>query len=157
HMAEYFPGGYLIPEDGADTESDEPFRTRGIVEKPHPADRPSHWVTLVAHYIPSASELAAALDTYLTADPVHRYALAVTSLIGRRDARGVPHRQASASMKYPWNVLDVMRLALRDVSDSQIHATARIASGAVLRGPVVIGAHAQIKSGAVIAGPAYVG
>ncbi len=158
HTPSYFPGGYLLPVAGADASPEAgPFAIRGIVEKPGAGNEPSAWVTLVAHVIPHAGELLAALTAAADGDQGSRYERALTQIMARRTSLALPHAAATASLKYPWQMLDVMELLLAGISEPQIHPTVQIAEGASIRGKVIVAENVRLYPGAAILGPAYIG
>ncbi len=153
----YFPGGYLLPAPGAQPAPDAPFDVNGVVEKPGAGNEPSDWVTLVAHLLPHAGDLASALADAVTGSPGDRYERALSALMRRAPALAMPHAGATASLKYPWHMLDIMDLILRSIDAPQIDLTARIAEGAQVRGPVIVAAGTRLFPGAAVIGPAYIG
>jgi NDP-sugar pyrophosphorylase family protein len=155
HAEAYFPGGYLITT-GALPADDQPFAVRGIVEKPGAVNTPSQWVTLVAHVIPRAGDLAAALAE-AGGEPGDRYERALTALMATRATLALPHRAPTASLKYPWHMLDIMELLLHGITTSQIHPSVQIAEGASIRGNAIVAEGVRLFPGAVILGPAYIG
>ncbi len=157
HVTSYFPGGYLIPTAPAVAVTEHPFAVRGIVEKPGAGHEPSAWVTLVAHVVPSAGELAAALAAAADGDEGDRYERALTMLMERCRVLALPHLAPTASLKYPWHMLDIMELLLSRLTTASISPTAEIAEGAAVRGLVVIEDGVRLFPGAAVIGPAYIG
>ncbi|HKD76919.1 MAG TPA: NTP transferase domain-containing protein, partial [Ktedonobacterales bacterium] len=155
HVTSYFPGGYLIPAKSDVAVSERPFVVRGIVEKPGVGHEPSDWVTLVAHIVPRAGGLSAALATAADGDAGDRYERALTMLMERHRVLALPHLAPTASLKYPWHMLDIMDLLLSRLKTSTISPTAMIAEGATVRGPVIIEGGVRIFPGAAVIGPAY--
>ena len=156
-MSQYFPGGYLILER-APLEEQLPFPISGIVEKPPPGQEPSTWVTLVAHHIPQAGDLAVALAQQQGGSHGDWYERALTTLLRSTPALAVPHTGATASLKYPWHMLDLMEVLFTRFNPApQIHPSALIDPAARMRGPVIIDEGARVFAGAAIIGPAYVG
>lgn len=156
-VQEYFPGGYILPAL-PDFDASHPFAMRGILEKPKPGMEPSAWVTLVAHVIPHAGDLAAALARHTGGDPGDWYERALTDLMARTPTLAVPHAGLTAALKYPWHMLDCMELLFSQLGDEpQIAPGARVDPAAHLRGGVVIATGARVFSGAIIQGPAYIG
>ena len=155
HMTDYFPGGYLIPTAPV-TVHEQPFAVQGIREKPGAGHEPSQWVTLVAHVIPHAGELAAALAV-AAGDPGDRYERALSTLMSTRATLALPHLAPTAALKYPWHMLDIMDLLLHRIETSQIHPSVQIADGATIRGKVIVAEGVRLFPGAAILGPAYVG
>ena len=155
--ADYFPGGYLIPKEGASAATEQPFAVRGIIEKPGMGNEPSRWVTLVAHVIPRAGELLAALEAASDGDPGDRYERALTTLMAQHSTFALPHLPPTASLKYPWHMLDIMDLLLHGIAVPVVHPSVQIAEGASIRGKVIVAENVRLFPGAAILGPAYIG
>jgi NDP-sugar pyrophosphorylase family protein len=146
----YFPGGYLVVEDG---------RVRGIIEKPPMGQEPSNLVTIVAHVHPHASALLAALEEeYATSSAGDdHYERAVARLLRSVEYRAFLYDGPWAPLKFPWHVLDALELFLRQITEQRIAESARISPRAEITGPVVIAEDVRVFSGAHIVGPAYIG
>ena len=83
---------------------------------------------------------------------------AINSYVGRRDLMASIWSGWWVDVGYPWNVLEAQYYLLSEyVSNSVISRKAKIASTAIIEGPVVIEEGAQIDHYAVIKGPAYIG
>lgn len=156
YVEDYFPGGYLVTNQGVPP-TDTPFPVRGISEKPGAGHEPSQWITLVAHLIPHAGEFAAVLDHAATGDPDDRYERALTAIMAAHPTLAVPHTAATASLKYPWHMLDIMDLMLADIPTPQVHQSVQIGDGAVVHGRVIIEEGVRLFPGAAVFGPAYIG
>ncbi len=108
--------------------------------------------------IPRAGELAEALATTAGQDPGDWYERALSLLMARHGALAVPHRGPTASLKYPWQMLDCMDLLLgRLHGEPQIDPGARIDPAARIQGAVVIADGVRVFAGATVQGPAYLG
>jgi UDP-N-acetylglucosamine diphosphorylase / glucose-1-phosphate thymidylyltransferase / UDP-N-acetylgalactosamine diphosphorylase / glucosamine-1-phosphate N-acetyltransferase / galactosamine-1-phosphate N-acetyltransferase len=156
-VTDYFPGGYLYPTETAVADGTGPFPIQGIIEKPGAGNEPSQWVTLVAHVIPCAGELLAALETARDGDESDRYERALTKLMGAHPTMALPHLASTASLKYPWHMLDIMELLLAEINEPVIHPTVQMAEGASIRGKVIVAENVRLFPGASILGPAYIG
>jgi UDP-N-acetylglucosamine diphosphorylase / glucose-1-phosphate thymidylyltransferase / UDP-N-acetylgalactosamine diphosphorylase / glucosamine-1-phosphate N-acetyltransferase / galactosamine-1-phosphate N-acetyltransferase len=156
HVGSYFPGGYLIPKGTLLEDVNAPFAISGIIEKPMIGSEPSSWITLVAHIIPRAGELAMALSA-AAGDGGDRYERALTALMGRYTALALPHLGETASLKYPWHMLDIMELLLHSIEGQQIDPSVTIADGAIVRGSVILAENVRLFPGAMVLGPAYIG
>ncbi len=152
----YFPGGYLIPVEGQPA-GDAPFAVRGIVEKPGAGHEPSQWITLVAHVIPSAGEMLRALEAEVDGDQGDLYERALTRVMAAHPSVATPHANATASLKYPWHMLDIMEVLLDQIATPQIDPSAQIATGATVHGNVIIAEGARLFPGSVVVGQAYIG
>jgi len=169
---DYFPGGYLIVDaDG---------RITGMVEKPAPENRPSNFVTIVAHIHPSAALLMNAIRTEYSRDddidtapldpsgaPIplpspmstrdDHYERAMDVLMKEFIFKVVPYLGVWKALKYPWHVLDVMNYFLSLIKGQVVAESAYISPAATLIGDVYIGDGAKVFPGAAVVGPAYVG
>ncbi len=150
-MEDYFPGGYLVVDDGG--------RISGIVEKPGAANRPSKLVTFVAHIHPNAGRLFDAIRAQYASDNKadDHYERAMNRLMQDHIFRVVPYNGHWSALKYPWHVLDVMNYYLAQIKGQNVAESAFVAQTAVLVGDVFIGERAKIFPGAAVVGPAYIG
>lgn len=149
-MEDYFPGGYLIVENG---------RINGIIEKPGPENRPSNLVSFVAHIHKNAGRLFEAIRAEyasgVTSDD--HYERAMDALMKRHEHRVVTYSGHWSALKFPWHVLDVMGYYLSQIKGQTVADNAFISPQATLVGDVYIGAGARIFPGAAVVGPAYIG
>lgn len=151
-MEQYFPGGYLIvtPEG----------QITGMVEKPGADNRPSNYVTIVAHLHANAGRLFDAIRAEYTRTDVtsdDHYERAMDALMKQTPYRVVPYRGVWKALKYPWQVLDVMDYFLSRIKGQNVAASAYVAPTATLVGDVYIAEGAKIFPGAAVVGPAYIG
>ena len=83
---------------------------------------------------------------------------AINSYVERHDLAASIWSGWWVDVGYPWNVIEAQYYLLNEyVSNSVISRKAKIASTAIIEGPVVIEEGAQIDHYAVIKGPAYIG
>lgn len=150
-MAEYFPGGYLVVDSAG--------RINGIVEKPGAENRPSNFVTIVAHVHTHSGRLMDAIRAEYAKDSPgdDHYERAIGSLLKTQIFRVVPYSGHWSALKYPWHVLDVMDYFLSQIDGQLVAEDAFVAKTATLSGNVFIGAGAKIFPGAAVVGPAYIG
>ena len=149
-MAEDFPGGYLIVDDG---------RITGIIEKPGADNRPSNLVSFVAHLHNHAGQLFEAIRAeYANEESTDdHYERAMDALMKGTVYRVVPYSAHWSALKFPWHALDVMDYFLAQIEGQVVADDAFVAPTATLVGNVYIGAGARIFPGAAVVGPAYVG
>jgi len=150
-MQDYFPGGYLIVnEDG---------HISGIVEKPGPDKRPSHFVNIVAHLHANAGRLYTAIqaqyDAGITSDD--HYERAMDVLMKDKPFYLVGYSGRWDALKYPWHVLDIMDGFLAQIEGQTVAPDAYVSDKASLVGDVIIESGAKIFPGAAVVGPAYIG
>jgi bifunctional UDP-N-acetylglucosamine pyrophosphorylase/glucosamine-1-phosphate N-acetyltransferase len=143
----HFPGGYLTLDGN---------RITGIVEKPKPGEEPSNLVNIVAHAHRSASELLAMLQE-TPSEKDDAYEVALHRLLGTRRYVAVPYAGHWQPIKYPWHVLPLLEMFLKDVTSPSIHPTAIIHPSAVIEGNVVIGEGARVLHHATVVGPCVIG
>lgn len=144
----YFPGGYLAVDE-------RNFLTR-IIEKPAPGTEPGNLINILLHLHTDTARLfryIAAVKT--TRDDV--YELAMDNMVkDGYNIEVVPYNGAWAPIKYPWHILDIVKLML-DASESTIAPSVSISDRATVVGKVIIGDNVRILENAVIRGPAYIG
>lgn len=140
---EYFPGGYLTVEGE---------RVTGLVEKPEPGQEPSDLVNLVLHWHRHPERLLSAIrDAYQQPDRTDdHYERAVAALLPALRYEVFPYEGEWRALKYPWHVLGVMELLLRE-----LRPPAELPDG--VSGPVVLEEGARLLPGARVVGPAWIG
>ncbi len=145
---QYFPGGYLNVDDSGKIES--------IIEKPGEGNEPSNLVNIVIHYIARAGDLKNSLsEANSQNDDV--YEVALDHLFKTKNFQAVTYEGPWQAIKYPWHVLDMMRLFLAN-QETLISTEAQISQSATIKGErVVIEAGAKVFENAVICGPCYIG
>lgn len=146
-VSRYFPGGYLSVEEN---------RVTGIVEKPGEGNEPSNLVTIVCHYHRDASALLEELqDVDLVRDDGYEQALA--RLFKKESYAPVAYGGAWQAVKYPWHLLHLLPILLKDIAEKKIDPSAQIHPTAVIEGNVVIAEGVRVLPHATIVGPAYIG
>ena len=121
----------------------------GVVEKPPPRRSPSSLALGGAYVLP-----------YRVAEAVMN-GLSLPEALTDEARRGkvVPSLWNGdwVDVGYPWDIISANYVALRWLRESKISANAKVASTAVLEGPVVVEEGAEIDHYAVIKGPVYIG
>lgn len=131
-------------------------RITGLVEKPPVGKEPSRMVNFVAHYIEDSDILLHELQrTKSQTDDVYEKTLtrlmkSETFLLSRYDG-------PFATLKYPWNVLDVMDVFLHHHLTPTSSEDAVIHPSAIIDGPVVVSPGVRVYEHAKIVGPTYLG
>jgi NDP-sugar pyrophosphorylase family protein len=143
-VAEYFPGGYLALQGD---------RVMAVVEKPPPGSEPSRYVSFVVHLHKRPALLLDAIRQTYTSENTRddHYERAVTVLCGNLRYRLVPYQGIWQPIKYPWHVLEAMRIFL-----DRIPPQDGIQPGGVT-GNVIMESGVRLLAGAHIVGPAYIG
>jgi len=144
----YFPGGYLVVKDNFITD---------IIEKPGAGNEPSNYVNIVFDYFPKAKILKEFLENAKSEkDDVFEVAL---SNMMKSDQKFLllPYNGIWKTIKYPWQVLDVMDFYLTDIKGQNISPKAEISPNAHIKGDVIIEEGVKIFDGAVVSGPVYIG
>lgn len=145
-VREYFPGGYIVSEDGI---------LRSIVEKPSPGNEPSDMVNIVVHAHPDTKRLFALLDgAQGGGDDIYEKALDEMAKLGTVDV--VRYSGDWIPIKYPWHVLNAMNYFFSAMKTG-IANSARISEKASVEGNVIIEENARILENAIIRGPCYIG
>lgn len=143
----YFPGGYL-KSDGS--------RVLGIIEKPEPEAVPSPYVAVSGHYVRDSDVLFSELaKTSRGNDDV--YERTMTMLALRNNILVCPYEGAFASLKYPWNVLDVLATLWENGFHTHKGKGVDIKSNVIIEGNVYLGDNVKIFENTKIVGPVYIG
>ncbi len=145
----YFPGGYLSVSDNQVT---------GIVEKPGEGKEPSDLVNIVCHHHSDASVLLHALQKIdEKSDDGYGYEAALDALFKTYSYAPVPYEGIWQAVKYPWHLLSLLPVLLKDIGASSIDFSTQIHPSAVIEGHVVIGEGVRVMSHATIVGPCFIG
>lgn len=150
-VSEYFPGGYLEVGQGG--------RITNMIEKPGAGHEPSDLVNIVAHIHTDARKLLNAIwDEYSKPSKTDdHYERAMARMMQEHIFQVVPYDGFWQALKYPWHVLDIMRVMLNRIEGRHISPEAKIEEGTLIKGNVIIEKNARVFHGATIAGPAYIG
>lgn len=143
--ANYFDGGYF------QLEGDRPT---GLVEKPGEGNQPSDLIKLVVDYYKDSSFLLEKLKT-ITSENDDLYEWAVDQLLKEKDSFVIPYDGFWLTVKYPWQLLDLLAFTLSKITESKISEAASISPRAVIEGPVIIEKGVKIFENAKVRGPAY--
>lgn len=142
----YFPGGYMVL-DGKNV--------KNIIEKPGEGNEPGSIVAMLGHYISDGNELISVLkETKSDADDVYEKSL--STLMKRHSFLLHEHTGEFASLKYPWNVLDVTDILLSRLKSYRGHGV-DIKSNVIIKGNVHIEDNVKIFENTKIVGPCYIG
>ncbi len=147
HVSEYFPGGYLVVEDG---------HVHGMVEKPGEGNEPSKLVNIVVHkhgFVDLFLDRLA--ETSSERDDIYEVALDGMFKDGY-PYKAVDYDGPWSPIKYPWHILNVMEHFL-GTAQRVVPESTTIAQGAQIIGDVMLGEGVRIFENAVIKGPAYIG
>jgi len=143
----YFPGGYLSLDGD---------RITSIVEKPGEGSEPSDLVNIVAHVHSDPSALLDALkDVDESTDDGYEQALA--KLFKEKDYRAASYEGMWQPVKYPWHMVQLLRIFLKEITEQSIHPNAEVHPSAVITGNVVIEEGVRVFPNACISGPCYIG
>ncbi len=144
----YFPGGYLKLDGDNIT---------GIVEKPGEGNTPSDYVNIVFHYFPNGQQLFDAINgAKSNKDDV--YEVALDSLMNSNlKFKLLEYKGEWKTIKYPWQVLDVMEFFLKQIKGQSISPNASVSKNAQINGDVIIEEGVKVFDGAIISGPCYIG
>jgi bifunctional UDP-N-acetylglucosamine pyrophosphorylase/glucosamine-1-phosphate N-acetyltransferase len=130
-------------------------RPVGIVEKPKSGEKPGPYAYLVCDYIQNGVEfLNEIAGTDSDSDDIFEKAL--TNLMTRHEFTFIPYDGPFAPLKYPWHVLDVMRVLLESL-DSHKGKNVEVKSNVIIEGPVYIEDNVKIFENTKIVGPVYIG
>ena len=146
---EYFPGGYF--------KFDDDKKIIGIVEKPDKDKRPSSIVKLVFDYFADINSLIKYFpETKTQKDDLYEAVLNKILLINLKQAHLI-YDSYWFGLKYPWQVLAMMKNFLTSIKESKISSTATISEKSLIIGPVIIGDNVKIGDFCKIVGPVFIG
>ncbi len=147
HMETYFPGGYMTVDGD---------RAIDIIEKPGEGNEPSNFVNIVVHIHNDYDALKHALEN--VPDPAgDRYSQTEQMLFKSHHYKVAEYRGLWNAVKYPWHILEMMDLFLKEKAKPFIHPSATVHPSAIIEGNVYIDEGAQILPHVIINGPAYIG
>jgi len=142
----YRPMGYIKTEGNAVVE---------IVEKPQPGNEPGNKIALLGHYIQDSTVLLDELrHTRSDADDVYEKTL--SHLMKKYPFREYPYTKDLATLKYPWQILDVMEILLKGLKPYKGN-NIQIKQNVIIEGPVYIDDNVKIFENTKIIGPCYIG
>lgn len=143
----YFPGGYLIVEEG---------KMKGIIEKPGEGKEPSNLINIVVHLHRRTDELIGYLEeTESERDDVYERAMDRMMRDGF-DFRVIKYNGFWTAIKYPWHILNAMAYFLDKIDKKDINDV-KIPESAKIDGDVIIEEGVKIFDNVVIKGPTYIG
>lgn len=146
-LTDYIDGGYFEMEGN---------RAIGVVEKPGKGNEPSDLGKLVVDYFKDSNFLLEKLKT-ITSENDDLYEWAVDQLLKEKDSLVIPYEGFWQTVKYPWQLLDLLSFMLSKITESKISEVASISPRAVIEGPVIIEKGVKIFENAKVRGPAYIG
>ncbi|TSC60044.1 MAG: Uncharacterized protein Greene041662_270 [Candidatus Peregrinibacteria bacterium Greene0416_62] len=146
-VKDYFPGGYLSIKGKWIT---------GIVEKPKPGKEPSKLVTIVAHV---HNDPKALLETLKDIDESRDdgYEQALGKLFKMKRYAAAAYDGLWQAVKYPWHMIPLLELLVKDITKSSIHKTAFVHQTAVIEGSVILEEGVRVLPHATIIGPCVIG
>jgi len=149
-VKEYFPGGYLIVEEGD--------KIKGLVEKPGAGNEPSDLVNIVLHFHRKPKEFFEFLKNAKT-DKDDQYETAMDGMIkAGYDYRVVPYEKTWVPIKYPWHVHKVMEYFIKKYIEKHgrcISNNALISDKANIVGDIIIEDGVRVFENTTIRGPCY--
>lgn len=138
--------GYLVLDRG---------RIQKIVEKPGAGNEPSHFVFMVSYFVRESNVLLEKMkQTHSDKDDVHE--LALSRLMKANRFEMYVYEGGFASLKYPWHVLDVMNLLLKNLKAHR-GSNVILKDNVIIEGNVVIADNVTIYENTKIIGPCYIG
>src|SRR3989338_712154 len=133
-MHAYFPGGYLTMKGTS---------VAGIVEKPKPGEEPSNFVTIVAHAHNDPTALLEALNG-VDESRDDGYEQALGKLFQSHRYLAASYEGDWQAVKYPWHMIPLLELLLKDVKKPIKGKNLSIHKTAVIEGPVILGEGVRI-------------
>ncbi|TSC59131.1 MAG: Uncharacterized protein Greene041619_153 [Candidatus Peregrinibacteria bacterium Greene0416_19] len=148
----YFPGGYLTVKSAPG----HAYRVTSIIEKPGEGNEPSKLVNIVAHVHNDPAALLAALKK-VRSNHDDGYEAALASMFDTHEYAAVAYEGIWQPVKYPWHLLPLLQLLLKDVTTQSIHRTATVHQTAVIDGAVILEEGVKVMPHATIVGPCVIG
>lgn len=128
-------------------------RAIDLIEKPKHGEEPSN-IKVAGIYL-----LSKEFFEYYDRVEKHMYDYedALRLFMKEKEARVVTIEKKLPTLKYPWHILRIANLKLRELKEQEIDKSAKIASTAIIEGPVHIGKNTKVMEYAVIKGPVWIG
>ena len=146
---EYFSGGYF--------KFDDEKKIIGIIEKPDKDKRPSSTVKLVFDYFADIKDLLKYFSQAKTQKDDLYEAIINKMLLDDLKHTHLIYDSYWYGLKYPWQVLPMMRNFLILLKGQKISTSAEISEKALIIGPVVIGENVKVGAFCKIVGPTFIG
>ncbi|PIY71787.1 hypothetical protein COY87_04355 [Candidatus Roizmanbacteria bacterium CG_4_10_14_0_8_um_filter_33_9] len=144
----YFPGGYLTIDGNT---------VISIVEKPLPQETPSDLVNLVIDYYKDFDQFL----SYIIKTETHRddwFENGLNLMLTKRRVEWIQYSDYWYALKYPWNILQLMKFFLFQIKESANDLTSvTIDPSATVSSKVVLGKNVKIGHYSKISGPCYIG
>lgn len=146
---EYFSGGYF--------KLDNNNKIVEVIEKPAKDRLPSSIIKLVFDYYSDINILLKYFSEIKTKND-DLYELAINKLLSDDLKQSyILYDSYWYGLKYPWQVLTMMKNFLLKIKGSKISSKAMVSEKALITGPVVIGDNVKIGDFCKIVGPAFIG
>jgi NDP-sugar pyrophosphorylase family protein len=128
-------------------------RALKIVEKPEKGKEPSKMKAQSIYLLPKE------ILKYLSRVQERQYSFedALQLYMDEKDVRVVEVKADTASVKYPWDVLDAVKKIQDRFLQAKTAKSAKVSKKAVIEGKVFIGENAKVFENAVIKGPCFIG
>ena len=148
YKKEYFLGGYFVLKGK---------KIVRIIEKPLKGSQPSNFVNLVLHYFKNPQLFISYLRRVKSQkDDV--YEVALDQMIKENvTVEMFEYKDYWQTIKYPWDILEMMKLVFIERFEEKIDKSAQISSKAIIKDKVVVESGVKIMEGACITGPCYIG
>jgi len=144
----YFAGGYLTIDGNT---------VISIIEKPLPQDRPSDLVNLVIDYYKDFDQFLFYIKKTQTQND-DWFEKGLNLMIKERRVEWIQYTDYWYALKYPWNILPLMKFFLNQIQASVIDSNlVSISPTAVVSENVIIGKGVTIGHCSKISGPCYIG
>lgn len=134
---------------------DDDGKLISVVEKPPVGQEPSN-VAVVGVYYFSPDIFQCIRDTP-AGKTDDQYERAYQLLIDRGQGTHIEYDGLFESYKFPWNLLTISDLLLKQIKGQQVSPTAKISDRAVIGDDVIIEDNVRVFENAVVRGPAYIG
>lgn len=145
-VTDYFPGGYLKLENN---------KVVNIVEKPDPQKIPSDVVRLVVDYFKNFRELVDVLFSIESKND-DLYEEGINVLIKKKNTDYILYKNYWYSLKYPWQVLQLMNFFLSKLKKREILNSSNLSKKAEIVGSVKFGENVKVGDFTKIVGPCFI-
>ncbi|MEK7522922.1 MAG: sugar phosphate nucleotidyltransferase [Patescibacteria group bacterium] len=146
---EYFSGGYFKFNDEK--------KIIGIIEKPDKDKMPSSTVKLVFDYFADINDLLKYFSQAKTQNDDLYEVVINKMLLDDLKHTHLIYDSYWYGLKYPWQVLPMMRNFLISLKEQKISSSAEISEKALIIGPVVIRENVKVGAFCKIVGPTFIG
>ncbi|MCS7092838.1 MAG: sugar phosphate nucleotidyltransferase [Patescibacteria group bacterium] len=147
---EYFPGGYI--------KFNRENQIDSVIEKPAKSKIPSNYIKLVLDYYSDFRLITQAIEKVGgKTDDIYEQAINVILADSSLEREFFVYQGEMVSLKYPWDVLSMMKSYLKEIEKPYIGKTAKVSKTAKISGNVYLEEGVVVGDYVKIVGPTYIG